>query len=87
MVCDLGRYGFPTTRGLGLNSFDILLPIPGWATPNFRAFSTGGVDQNGGEVSRLRHQHRLAAGGGDVGAEAVADGTCAAARCTANGVA
>lgn len=41
---------YPTTRGLGLNSFDILLPIPGWAVPNFRAFSTGGVDQNGQTV-------------------------------------
>jgi hypothetical protein len=41
---------FPSPRGLGLNSFDILLPIPGWAVPNFRAFSTGGVDQNGQTV-------------------------------------
>lgn len=41
---------FPSTRGVGLNSFDILLPIPGWAVPNFRAFSTGGVDQTGQTV-------------------------------------
>lgn len=38
---------FPSTGALGLNAFDILLPVPGWSTPNFRAFSTGGVDSNG----------------------------------------
>jgi hypothetical protein len=41
---------FPTTRGLGFNSFDILLPIPGWPVPNFRAFATGGIDHTGQAV-------------------------------------
>lgn len=38
---------FPSAGALGLNALDILLPVPGWPTPNFRAFSTGGVDSNG----------------------------------------
>jgi hypothetical protein len=41
---------FPSSQSLGLNSLDILLPIPGFPTPNFRAFSTGGIDQNGRPV-------------------------------------
>lgn len=38
---------FPTAGGLGLNALDILLPVPGFPQPNFRAYSTGGVDQTG----------------------------------------
>ncbi|HEX6886045.1 MAG TPA: Ig-like domain-containing protein [Planctomycetota bacterium] len=38
---------FPSSQSLGFNSFEILLPIPGFNTPNFRCFSTGGVDQSG----------------------------------------
>jgi hypothetical protein len=41
---------FPSSGSLGLNSLDILLPLPGWAQPNFRAFSTGGIDQSGRPV-------------------------------------
>jgi hypothetical protein len=41
---------FPSSAGLGLNSFDILLPILGFNLPNFRAFSTGGIDQTGAQV-------------------------------------
>jgi hypothetical protein len=38
---------YPSSRGLGLNSFDILIAAPGFPQPNFRAFSTGGVDHTG----------------------------------------
>ncbi|MSR62088.1 MAG: hypothetical protein EXS08_06565 [Planctomycetes bacterium] len=38
---------YPSGVSLGLNSLDILLPVPGWAQPNFRSFSTGGIDQSG----------------------------------------
>jgi hypothetical protein len=41
---------FPSSQGLGLNSFDILLPVLGWAQPNFRVFSTGGVNHIGQAV-------------------------------------
>jgi len=42
---------FPSTGSLGLNSFDILLPVPGWSTPNFRTFATGGIDSSGRGVN------------------------------------
>jgi hypothetical protein len=38
---------YPSSQSLGFNSFEILLPIPGFNKPNFRAFSTGGVNQSG----------------------------------------
>jgi len=41
---------YPSASGLGLNSLDILLPVPGWPQPNFRSFSTGGIDQSGRPV-------------------------------------
>jgi hypothetical protein len=43
---------FPTSAGLGFNSLDIRLPVPGWPSPNYRAFSTGGIDQSGQPVSK-----------------------------------
>jgi hypothetical protein len=43
---------FPTSAGLGFNSLDIVLPFVGWSTPNFRAFSTGGVDRTGRIVNK-----------------------------------
>lgn len=41
---------FPSSGSLGLNAFDIMLPVPGWSTPNFRAYSTGGIDEAGRAV-------------------------------------
>ncbi|HED66973.1 MAG TPA: hypothetical protein ENJ09_15635 [Planctomycetes bacterium] len=38
---------FPTASGIGLNPLTIRLGCLGWATPNFRSFSTGGVNVNG----------------------------------------
>ena len=38
---------FPSETGLGLNAFDISLASNVSAQPNFRAFSTGGVNRNG----------------------------------------
>lgn len=43
---------YPTASGLGFNSFEILIPVGGFPQPNFRAFSTGGVNQ-GGQVVRV----------------------------------
>ena len=38
---------FPSDSGIGMNALDISLAINSSARPNFRAFSTGGVDQSG----------------------------------------
>ncbi|MDP6408617.1 MAG: hypothetical protein QGI46_04490, partial [Planctomycetota bacterium] len=43
---------YPDDGGLGLNSFDISLASNSSARPNFRAFSTGGYDQNNLPVIR-----------------------------------
>jgi hypothetical protein len=43
---------YPDDGGLGLNSFDISLAANSSARPNFRAFSTGGYDQNNLPVIR-----------------------------------
>ncbi len=41
---------YPSNSGIGLNALDILLPVPGFPLPNFRAFSTGGIDSTGTPV-------------------------------------
>jgi len=41
---------YPTSAGLGFNSLDVLLAFPGWASPFWRAFSTGGIDTSGRPV-------------------------------------
>ena len=41
---------FPSDSGLGLNPLDISLAINSSRVPNFRCFSTGGVDTNGRTV-------------------------------------
>jgi len=41
---------FPSAAGLGLNPLTIVYPCTGWPTPNFRAFSTGGVNTSGVQV-------------------------------------
>ncbi len=43
---------YPDDGGLGLNAFDISLASNSSARPNFRAFSTGGYDQNNLPVIR-----------------------------------
>ncbi len=53
----------PSASGLGFNSFDLLLPVPGFPTPNFRAFSTGGFDQFG-NVARVEPDRELVPNGG-----------------------
>jgi len=41
---------YPTAAGLGFNSLDVLLGFPGWASPYWRVFSTGGIDTTGATV-------------------------------------
>jgi len=41
---------FPSSSGIGLNPLDISLAINSSAVPNFRAFSTGGVNSQGNTV-------------------------------------
>lgn len=41
---------FPTSNGVGLNSFDISLAINSSAWPAFRAYSTGGINNSGTSV-------------------------------------
>jgi hypothetical protein len=53
---------YPSATGLGFNSFDILIPAP-FPTPNFRAFSTGGVDHTG-QVVRVEPDQALVPSGG-----------------------
>ncbi|MEW6073919.1 MAG: Ig-like domain-containing protein [Planctomycetota bacterium] len=43
---------FPSDSGLGLNAVDISLAINSSARPNFRAFSTGGTDQQGNIIRK-----------------------------------
>jgi hypothetical protein len=43
---------YPSNSGLGLNAFDIMLPVPGFPQPNFRAYSTGGFDTTGQRVTK-----------------------------------
>jgi len=41
---------YPSDSGLGLNAHDISLAINNFCVPNFRAFSTGGIDLGGNRV-------------------------------------
>ncbi len=43
---------YPSFSSIGLNALDILLPVPGFPRPNFRAFSTGGIDTSGRLVTK-----------------------------------
>ena len=43
---------YPTSSGLGLNPLNILLAINTSAQPNFRAFSTGGINTSGRTVTK-----------------------------------
>lgn len=54
---------FPSSLALGFNSLDIRLPYAGWPTPNFRAFSTGGIDQTGTPVFVDPDRERIPKGG------------------------
>ncbi len=42
---------FPTSGGIGVNPFRIRIACPLWPTPNFRAFSTGGINATGNSVT------------------------------------
>jgi hypothetical protein len=54
---------YPSSQALGFNAFAILLPIPGFNLPNFRAFSTGGFDQTGQQVLVDPDLSRVPSGG------------------------
>ena len=41
---------YPTSAGLGFNSLDVMLAFPGWPSPYWRVFSTGGIDTSGQPV-------------------------------------
>lgn len=41
---------YPTASAIGFNSLDVLLAFPGWPSPYWRAFSTGGIDTSGRPV-------------------------------------
>ncbi len=43
---------YPSQSGIGLNSLDINLAINTSAQPNFRAYSTGGINNSGSPVSK-----------------------------------
>ena len=43
---------YPSNSGIGLNSLDANTVIAGTTIPNFRAWSSGGIDTNGGRVIR-----------------------------------
>lgn len=43
---------YPTTTGLGFNALDIRLAVPWFPTPNFRVFSSGGIDHLGNVVRK-----------------------------------
>jgi hypothetical protein len=43
---------YPSSSSIGLNALDIMLPVPGFPQPNFRAFSTGGIDSSGRPVTK-----------------------------------
>jgi hypothetical protein len=54
---------YPTNNGLGLNPWEVLLPINGWARPNFRAYSTGGFNTEGRAVAKNPDLQPMPTGG------------------------
>jgi hypothetical protein len=54
---------FPDAGALGLNAFDVSLAINSSPSPNFRAFSSGGIDSNGQPVSVDPDTSLVATGG------------------------
>ncbi|MEX1024264.1 MAG: Ig-like domain-containing protein [Planctomycetota bacterium] len=43
---------YPSNTGIGLNAFDVSLAINSSARPNFRAYSTGGTNTQGNQISK-----------------------------------
>jgi hypothetical protein len=54
---------FPTSSGVGLNSFDISLAINSSAWPAFRAYSTGGINTSGVSVIKDPDRETSPSGG------------------------
>jgi len=54
---------YPADRGLGLNRFDVSIANSFSATPNFRAFSAGGINTSGNPVIVLPDSELIPAGG------------------------
>jgi hypothetical protein len=54
---------FPDDGALGLNSFDINIAVNSSSRPNFRAFSTGGVNTNGVVIRKDPDLEPIATGG------------------------
>lgn len=54
---------YPTSTGIGLNAFDVSFAINTSAAPNFRAFSTGGVNTAGTTIIRDPDLERFPRGG------------------------
>lgn len=54
---------YPDSGALGLNAFDVSLAANSSPRPNFRAFSTGGIDANGAVVTKNPDLEPVADGG------------------------
>ena len=54
---------YPSDSGVGLNSFDISLAVNSSARPNFRSFSTGGVNTAGATVIKNPDLEAVPSGG------------------------
>lgn len=54
---------FPDDGALGLNSFDVSFAVNSSSRPNFRAFSTGGVNQSGQVIEKDPDLEATASGG------------------------
>lgn len=54
---------YPDLEAHGLNSFDINIAINSSSLPNFRAFSTGGTNSSGQQVTKDPDQEAVATGG------------------------
>lgn len=54
---------YPDDAALGLNAFDVSVAAPGFVRPNFRAFSTGGVNTQNQIVPKDPDLQAIASGG------------------------
>jgi len=54
---------FPSNAGVGLNAFDVSLAVATSSRPNFRAYSTGGVDTSGSQVFKNPDLELVPSGG------------------------
>jgi hypothetical protein len=54
---------FPSDSGIGLNAFDISLAVNSSSRPNFRSFSTGGLNTIGNAISKNPNLELVPSGG------------------------